>query len=505
MKPIRDKFILLFTPHSCREGRRMPPLGLLAISALLDKEGYDIRILHSYDKDDYEEVLQHLDKAICVGITSMTGYQIYDGLKFAKLVRDKNPSIPIIWGGIHPTIKPIQTVEHPLVDIVVKGPGEDIFTELVHRLDKKISYDDVLGITYKKGNKIIDNNPRPFKSINEYPALPYHLLNDFIARYIKKNEFAKRSLSYITSMGCPFLCAFCYLANPYFSRKWEAYSAERVLGEIEYLVKKYDLDGIDIRDSNFFVDIERVRKICRGLIEKGLNIVLSGVNGRTDQLVRCNDQDWQLFKDAGIKEILIGAESGDQDMLNLINKQNLVENTLQCEKMAKKYGINIFNSFMTSFPPLTDNSREIARILKRELDKTVDLIRRIFEINPIANIVLFWYTPYFGTPLYELALKRGLKDPDHLEEWGNIDLTHSVTPWTSKKHIRKVLLLRILIIIKKITSKEYTKLKTGWKDVLFKKFGLYLLLNWWVSLRLKHKFYFFPFEKTLFLFNKLIK
>ena len=79
----------------------MPPLGLLAISALLDKEGYDIRILHSYDKDDYEEVLQHLDKAICVGITSMTGYQIYDGLKFAKLVRDKNPSIPIIWGGIH--------------------------------------------------------------------------------------------------------------------------------------------------------------------------------------------------------------------------------------------------------------------------------------------------------------------------------------------------------------------------------------------------------------------
>ena len=81
MKPIEDKFILLFCPQPTAAGRRMAPLGLIAISTFLIKQGYDIRIFHAYDEQDYLEALENLDKAICVGITSMTGYQIYDGLK----------------------------------------------------------------------------------------------------------------------------------------------------------------------------------------------------------------------------------------------------------------------------------------------------------------------------------------------------------------------------------------------------------------------------------------
>ena len=136
MKSIKDKFIFLFHPHPDTEGLRMAPLALLSIASLIEKE-YDIRIFHSYDQADYLEALEQIDKAVCVGITALTGYQITDGLKLAKLVKEKNSKIPVVWGGIHATIEPRQTAENPYVDIVVKGQGEETFAELVRALDQK--------------------------------------------------------------------------------------------------------------------------------------------------------------------------------------------------------------------------------------------------------------------------------------------------------------------------------------------------------------------------------
>ena len=146
MKPFRDKFVFLFSPQPIKEGKRLIPLSLLAISSYIEKD-YDVRIFHSYDKEDYSKALEHLDKAICVGISSMTGYQITDALNFARLVRSRNKDVPIIWGGVHGTINPIQTAKSPFVDIVVKGQGEETFAELVRALDQDKPLDNILGIT----------------------------------------------------------------------------------------------------------------------------------------------------------------------------------------------------------------------------------------------------------------------------------------------------------------------------------------------------------------------
>lgn len=497
MNKIKDKFILLFAPHPQPQGRRMIPLGLLAISAFLDQEGYDIRIYHAYDKNEYLEAIEKLDKAIAVGITAMTGYQIYDGLQFAQLVRKKNQKVPIIWGGIHSTIMPRQTAEHQLVDIVVKGQGEETFTELIHCLAQGKSFDNVLGITFKKDGKIIDNPPRLWKSINDFPPLPYHLLNKTMDRYLKKSAFAEKNLSYITSSGCPFCCSFCFLAANAETSRWDAYPPERVVKEIENLVQTYNIDGIEIRDSNFFVNPKRVKDICLGLINNKIKINLSCVNGRAEQLIKYDDQMWRLLKEAGIKEILIGAESGDQAMLDLINKKSTVEAILACEEKAKRFKINTVNSFMTSFPPPTANSQEIKRFLKDELNKTVGLISEIFQINPLANILLFFYTPYPGTPMYRLSVEKGFKEPANLEGWGQIDLDKKVTPWTSPQHYKKVLLLEKLFRLKKITTGDYLKTKSSWHYRILKKLKITNLLNWWVTQRLKYKFYILPFERLI--------
>ncbi|MFH1822956.1 MAG: radical SAM protein [Patescibacteria group bacterium] len=506
MKPIKDKFVLLFNPHPVRIGRTVTPLGLLAISSFLERDGYDIRIYHSSERKRYLEVLDHLDQAICVGITSMTGYQIIDGLNFAELVRRKNKDVPIIWGGVHPTIKPIQTVKHPLVDIVVRGQGEETFYELVKVLDKGLELAEILGIVYKKDNEIIENPLRPVRDINEFPPLPYHLLDDSIENYITRSGHGKRQLPIITSSGCPFGCSFCYLSTPEFKRAWNAFPPERVIKEIEYLVKKYNLSSIDIRDSNFFVDKERARQIFQGIIEKKLNISFTGVNGRVDQLARCEDEFWQLMEEAGVKEILIGAESGDQEMLNLINKGITPEITLECVRIAAKYKINIVNSLMTNFPPTANDPAAIKKVIKRELNNTTELTRKMFEIYPLINMMLFFYTPYPGTPLYQLCLKSGFKDPQTLEEWGEIDLNTQTVPWADKSHVNKVLLLNDLFVLKKITSPQYLKEKKykGAKHFILKYLGLCSALNWWVTLRLKYKIYFFPFERLLFSLSKIM-
>jgi radical SAM superfamily enzyme YgiQ (UPF0313 family) len=497
MKPTKDKFILLFTPQPEKGGRRSIPLGLLAISTYLDKEGYDIRIYHSYDQKDYLAALDQIEKVIAVGITSMTGYQIHDGLQFAKLVRKQNRKIPIIWGGIHPTIMPCQTANHPLVDIVVKGSGEETFTELIHRLDRGKNYEDVPNITFKKDGNIIDNQTKSWKSINDHPPLPYHLLDEVIEKYIKKSGFAKRNLTYITSSGCPYRCSFCYLAANSMMGKWDAYPAVRVIKELKNLVDKYAIDGIEIRDSNFFANPQRVKDICQGLINEKIKLNFSTVNGRAEQLIKYDDKTWQLLKDAGIKEVLIGAESGDQEILDLINKKSSVKAILECEAIAKRFAINTVNSFMTSYPPPTDDKKDQRKFLIKEFKKTVLLVNEIFKLNRLANILLFFYTPYPGTPMYELAIKRGFREPADLEEWSKIDLSHKVTPWTDKKFKNRVYLLQKLFILKKITSREYINKQKSKKYKFFKLTGILYILNLLVTFRLKHNFYLIPIENLI--------
>jgi len=504
MKPIKNKFILLFSPHPTRFGRRMIPLALVAVSTLIEKD-YDVRIFHSYDKKDYLEALEHLDQAICVGITAMTGYQITDGLKFAKLVREKNKKVPIVWGGIHPTIKPLQTLEDPNVDIVVKGPGEETFAELVSALDQGKSLDGILGIAYKENGKIVNNPERPYRKIDSLPPMPYHILGDNIEEYIKINANADRNLLYLTSAGCPLRCRFCYLGNPNFERKWDFYPAQRVVSEIKNLVKEYNITGLEMRDSNFFVNKKRCEDIFKGLIEENIKISISYLNGRVDDLISFDDDFWLLMKKAGIREVVIGAESGDQEILDYIDKKIKAEDILECIKKAKKFGIKVFSSFMTGFPIQRGANPE--KQLKQELDRTVDLASRMFAADPLSEIFIYFYSPYPGTYLYEKSLELGFNEPKSFAEWGKIDHEDHVTPWVTKNHQKKVELVRKLFVLKKLSSDEYfaKKVSSNRKIYWIAKFRLNKVLNRFVDFRFRTKFFFLPVENVLFSGSSLAK
>lgn len=476
------------------------PLSLLAISSFIESD-YDVRIFHSYDKKEYLEALEHLDKAVCVGISSMTGYQITDGLAFAKLVREKNNNVPIVWGGVHATINPVQTVQSPFVDIVVRGQGEETFAELVRTLDQGKPLDNILGITYKKDGRVINNPGRPHKSINEFPTIPYCVLGDTINKYIKKNSFADKNLIYLTSSGCPFSCRFCWLGNPDFKRMYDPYSADRVIREVKELVEKYHINGVEMRDYNFFVNEQRCRDILSGLIKEGIKVRISVLNGRADQLAKFDDSFWELMGKAGVAQLLVGAESGDQDMLNYINKQIKVADILECERKAKKFGIKIVNSFITGFPILKENSDNPGRQLNKELNNTVDVIRELLRMDPLNDVHLFFYTPYPGSYLYEESVRMGFKEPRSLEEWAGVNLDTVTVPWITNSHKKKVLFLRQLFLMKKLFSTEYIdkKAETNKKAYWLKQTKINKILEKLIDFRLRFKFLNLPIEKLIFL------
>ena len=165
-------------PYSAHRPVQGAPLPLLAISSLLDKEGYGIKVVsNNLHERPLEKVLEHCQGAVCLGISSMTGYQIVDALQVAKTVKGKYPELPVIWGGRHPTLEPEGTINSPYVDVVVSGQGERTFTELVHALTDGKPLDNIAGISYKLDGEIFHNPERPPEDINNFPAMPYHLID----------------------------------------------------------------------------------------------------------------------------------------------------------------------------------------------------------------------------------------------------------------------------------------------------------------------------------------
>jgi radical SAM superfamily enzyme YgiQ (UPF0313 family) len=475
------------------------PLGLLAVAAPLDKEGYEIIIVDAVMEKNYVEmVLNNVEGAICLGIGTMTGYQIKEGLEVAYAVGEKYPDVPIVWGGFHPSILPGQTAEHPLVDIVVVGQGERTFQELVHCIQDKTSLKDVQGIVYKENGKIIENPLRPFENLDNFPSYAFHVVD--VNRYIFESEAATRTVNYVSSYGCVHKCTFC-AEMKMFKRRWLPRSTKAVVDDIENLVKIYGVNGVYMQDNNFFQDPERARGICEEIIRRGLKVKWCDANGRTNILSKMDDSWWSLIKEAGCYSILVGAESGSQEVLNFIDKGATVEDSFVVARNAAKYGIKVFWSLMLGFP----HSETFSVPIEEEFDKTLSMVIKINKISTNHKILWFLLTPYPETPIYELCKRLGFKGYDSLDGWAAHDLTqeHELlrsSPWIPEKYVG--LLSQLNTFVFPYASSLYLYMTNAAGKKKFKYLTwlfpiVALVFHWSATFRLNHKFFSFPLEYNL--------
>jgi radical SAM superfamily enzyme YgiQ (UPF0313 family) len=391
-------------------------------------------------------VLKESKDALCVGITAMTGYQITDGLRVAKLIKQKNPETPIVWGGWHSSLLPKQTLESPLVDIVVKGQGERTFAELVDALSGSKSLSRIKGLAYKKDGEIFENEDRSVEDVNNFPPLPYDLLE--IEKYIFDHKhLGSRTIHYVTSYGCPHHCAFCCNSS-LAKRRWSGLTAERVLEDVERLVKNYYINGLALVDPNFFVDKERVRKICQGVIDRGLDVRWGDLDGRAKQLADLDDEMWKLMERAGFRVFLVGSESGCQESLDFINKNESVEDTFRFARKCRKHNMKVIFSNLAGLPWNHGlGSKERQRRIDKEIEATIDMIDGLYTLDNRHRFLFFAYLPYPGTPFYKKALELGFKPPSSLERWGDSHLYARHTPWITKEQEELITMLSSYIFL----------------------------------------------------------
>ncbi len=416
------------------------PLSVLSVASPLVQDGYKVKIFDQRfeDKNLEKNLIQELkSNPICVGISSMTGSQIYFGIEAAQIIRKNSPETKIVWGGIHPTILPLQTLANENVDIVVKGEGEHTFSELVKNLEKDNSLKNVAGIAFKENNQIHENQNAPeFLDLNALPELPYHLVD--LDKYIKMTNGI---FSFQGSRGCPFHCAFC--CNPVLSRgNWRTMTAERIMQEVLKVHDKYKFKKLKFNDENFFVSKDRVYKIA------------DTINGAFEweaqaRIDTAGYMDYERLRKSGLYQIQPGIESGNPRILNLIHKQLTIEKILEYNRTLAKTGIITTFNFMMGFPSET----------QEEIFDSVKLILQLLKENPLSELAAFYvFVPYPGTELYDLSLQNGFKPPEKLEEWGVYSRQHSNTPWIQDK---KELLQNLELTSKFVDTRRIARLFKG--------------------------------------------
>jgi anaerobic magnesium-protoporphyrin IX monomethyl ester cyclase len=477
--------VVLFNPAHKFGGPVQPrielPLNLLTVATPLDRAGYTVKIVDQRVQPDWREILEEELRhgLICVGISSMTGPQIRNALDVSRLVRQRG-NTPVVWGGVHPTLLPEQTLAHPDIDIVVQGEGEETFAELVRALEEGTPLEQVCGIWFKQGGKIFTTGPRPAIDLNKQSPLSYHLVD--LKPYLLQIG-RRKHITIETSRGCNFKCRYCWETSVYHSR-WRGVSAEEVLRRIKLLVKDYGIQGFLFCDDNFFVDKERAIEIFRRLKAEVPGVTISKLDGHLSVLVRLTDEELEVLHDGGCQRLMMGIESGSARILKLLNKEQDLNELLHFNRRLASFGISPHYFFMIAYP--TEELEDLA--------KTVELFLRLSKENPAAIPRLNIFTPFPGTGLFDIAIRQGFVKPNRLEDWVsfNFRTINQNAFYLSKQRKRLLCMLHFASALALRNNFISPYKKTHWLVRLVA--ALYYPA---ARLRIRYLFYRFPLEITL--------
>ena len=364
----------------------LPPLGLAYLATCLEKNNVDVSILDANAENltPFQVARRVLTKKPkLVGISAVTN-TISEAWEIAREIKKKK-DIPIIFGGIHPTLLPEESLDKGYVDFVLRGEAEKTLTDFVLGKDKT----KIIGLSFKNGQKTIHNQTLPIiKNLDLQPFPARHLLplEKYITIGAKRTPYA----TLISSRGCPYQCSFCS-TRAIAGQNFRPRSAENVLAEIDQLVQDYGVREINILDDNFTLNPARVDKICRLLIKRGYDLLLKNGNGvRLDSLTY---PLLALMKKAGWYLLAFGIESGDQSILKKNLKNLKLAKVRQVINWCRKLGIQTEGFFIFGLPGETPAS----------IKKTINFAKSLALDEAQFNIL----TPFVGTKAREMIQKEG--------------------------------------------------------------------------------------------------
>jgi len=397
------------------------PLGILQMASFLEKNNYTVKLIDNLGdkesvshKSNKEEIMYGIPKARLkqrikesnaniVGISGQFNAHLDMVLYIAKIVKEVNPKMPIVVGGavINDEIVKILK-DKPEIDLCVYGEGENTILDLAKWCEGNIKLEDVDGIAYKKDGKVIKNKPRQWNfKLDELPFPAYHLVDmDWYLELPKKGIHYRikddyRTMTMITSRGCPENCNFCAI-HLVSGKAWRAFSPEYVVDHMQLLVEKYGVEQIHIEDDNFTLDMKRAEKICDLIIERGLNVRWDTPNGvRADKL---SERLIIKLKKAGCWRLTVAPEVGNQEVLDkIIDKKMDLKKVEDAARLCQKHGMPLVAFFVLGFPGET----------KTNLQETVDFAKRLMRKYNVIVGGAMHATPFYGTRLWKEVTEKG--------------------------------------------------------------------------------------------------
>jgi len=405
---------------------QMITIGLLHVITYLEKNGYPSKHVYltregelyqgdnEYDRKEdtlheKDAILEFIEreKPDLIGITLMT-LNFFRARKLTKVIKERFPFIPVLWGGIHPTFRPEESIKY--ADYVCVGEGEDATLQLVQMLEKGQVSPNVPNIWMKKNGQIIKNDVRPLiQNLDEYPFPQTNWSNTYCLgkEQIKPltPELYRRYTRYngtmyhiIISRGCPFACSYC--CNSLYRRlyknkgKYVRYrSVDNVIDELKYV--KHDLPfvrTINIQDDSFAAAphdyLEEFAEKYRAEIGLPFRCRINAT--------KIDEAKIKSLVSANAVSLIMGIQANDRINKEVFNRLSPFESSLKAARLVNKY--NIFGEYHL-----------IGRNPYETEEDMVEICRMLAQLPKPFRLQIFWLGFFPHTQLRKKAIADGIE------------------------------------------------------------------------------------------------
>ena len=374
-----------------RRGFLNPPLGFAYIAAAAEKKGHTVIIIDAEAENiPIKDVIFRASKFEpgIIGFTA-TSPTFKLTTEFAQKIRVAFPSVPFVIGGAHLAIfQKTVLEENPLYDFGIIGDGEESVPELLEKIIQNRDYGAVKGLIWRDRGTVIQNEIRPpLKDLDKYPFPARHLLkNDLYLRNVPYKGYVV-SAPVMSSRGCPYDCIYCAVKNIPNGTMVRFRSPQNIMEELTLIVRELGIKHIAFNDDCLTFRKDKMIDLCRLIRSSGLQFTWEGLT-RADRVDR---ELLQEMKSAGCIRLSFGIESGNQKILDVLQKHETVEQIAQGIRLAHDAGIITRGSVIVGSPYETS----------KEVDDTFRFINTLDELDEVITSVM---QPYPGTKVREMVL-----------------------------------------------------------------------------------------------------
>jgi radical SAM superfamily enzyme YgiQ (UPF0313 family) len=365
--------------------------GLCSISACLKAVGIETFLVHITTDPAREELLKKVRRISPDIVAFSSGTNMFSYATRYSLWIKEEFKLPIICGGIHPTIDPQSAIIQEGFDMVCVGEGEEAMRELCMALKEDRDITNIRNIWVKNNGKVYQNPVRPL--INNLDDLPFY---DWELFNIKDLEDTQEDIGvYLASRGCPFNCSYCVnhqIKKIYSPQRVTTrfQSVERVIKEIKTLLNRYPfIKYLIFHDDTLMKNKRWFKDFC---MEYRSQIGLSYMCNTRPELI--NDDTASLLKISGCRRVWIGIESGNEEIRRTVLKRPISTKRIKnAFEILNRHGIPTHTFNMVGIP-------------YEDSGKILETIKLNSEIGSTGMQVTIFY-PYPHTELYELCKKEG--------------------------------------------------------------------------------------------------